>query len=220
MNDSRPSFSSTRWTRCCRRAARRSMRRQGASRPSFSCALTACRCDGLAPARQHLRAGVRARSADAAAAAAAPQGASAATSRVIVIGATNRPDDLDDAVRRRLSRRIYVPLPDADTRAALLAALLAGQHTALTAQDVAAVVAATAGYSGSDMSALCKEAAMRPVRELSAETLATVDAASLRPIAVSDFHKAIMVSRPSVSPSTLSTFEEWNRAFGSDVDCF
>ena len=76
------------------------------------------------------------------------------------------------------------------------------------------------GYSGSDMSALCKEAAMRPIRELSTELLITVDASSLRPISVGDFEKAVMVSRPSVSHDSLKAFEDWNISFGSDVGSF
>lgn len=38
------------------------------------------------------------------------------TDRILIIGATNRPDDLDEAVRRRLGKRLYIPLPNADGR--------------------------------------------------------------------------------------------------------
>lgn len=36
--------------------------------------------------------------------------------RILIIGATNRPDDLDEAVRRRLVKRLYIPLPNAAAR--------------------------------------------------------------------------------------------------------
>jgi spastin len=136
---------------------------------------------------------------------------------VIVIGATNRPDDLDDAVRRRLARRIYVPLPDLATRRALLAVVLAGQPVSLTSADLDSLAARADGYSGSDIASLCKEAAMRPVRELTPEALARVDAASLRPIAAGDFAKAMAVVRPSVPHEVLARFQAWNARFGSDM---
>eukprot|EP01018_Ginkgo_biloba_P017946 Gb_17300 [translate_table: standard] len=51
--------------------------------------------------------------------------------RVIIMGATNRPQELDDAVLRRLVKRIYVPLPDADVRRVLLKHQLKGQAFSL-----------------------------------------------------------------------------------------
>ncbi|KAG0559507.1 hypothetical protein KC19_10G110500 [Ceratodon purpureus] len=86
--------------------------------------------------------------------------------RVIVMGATNRPEELDSAVRRRLVKRIYVPLPDAEARRALLKNLLKGDDYALQGSDLERLVRETDGYSGSDLKALCQEAAMLPIREL------------------------------------------------------
>lgn len=136
---------------------------------------------------------------------------------MVVIGATNRPGDLDDAIRRRLTRRVYVPLPDTETREGLLDCLLQGQHVDMGSACLAEIVELTHGYSGSDMASLCKEAAMRPVRELSAEMLITVDVGALRPIALQDFRKALQVVRSSVSTETLAAFESWNSQFGCDV---
>jgi spastin len=61
-------------------------------------------------------------------------------------------------------RRIYIPLPEAATRAELIAQLLSQQSSALSHADLAMVVAASHGFSGSDLSSLCKDAAMGPVR--------------------------------------------------------
>lgn len=133
---------------------------------------------------------------------------------VIVIGATNRPADLDEGVLRRLERRVYVPLPDATTRGALLRVVLASHATSLTDEDVAAIAGLTEGCSGSDIASLCKEAAMRPIRELRPEQLATVAAASLRPLARDDFEKAAAVVKASVPAATLRAFEAWNAKFG------
>ena len=79
--------------------------------------------------------------------------------RVVVLAATNRPQELDEAVRRRLVKRIYVPLPDGRARAALLSRLLSTDASfALPAAALASLVTATAGYSGSDLNALCRGA--------------------------------------------------------------
>eukprot|EP00850_Spirogloea_muscicola_P010000 SM000057S18430 [mRNA] locus=s57:528624:533983:- [translate_table: standard] len=99
--------------------------------------------------------------------------------RVIVMAATNRPQELDDAARRRLVKRIYIPLPDAQGRQALLAHLLRGQAFNLPDAQVNKIVAQTEGYSGSDLRALCQEAAMMPIRELGTR-VSTVKADQVR----------------------------------------
>lgn len=66
--------------------------------------------------------------------------------------------------RRRLVKRIYIPMPDAEGRRALLKATLAGQPAKLSRTDVERIVGSTEGYSGSDLAALCREAAMAPIR--------------------------------------------------------
>ena len=138
-------------------------------------------------------------------------------SRVIVIGATNRPSDLDDAVCRRLSRRIYVPLPDHQTRRQLLQITLDPKICALSEDELDQVATATEGYSGSDLASLCKEAAMRPVRELSSDQLAVVDVQSLRTLTSADVLGSMSVVKPSVQAGVLKSFESWNAEFGSDI---
>lgn len=138
-------------------------------------------------------------------------------SRVIVIGATNRPADLDEAVCRRLSRRIYVPLPDHRTRKKLLQITLDPQICVLNESELDEVSNATEGYSGSDLTSLCKEAAMRPVRELSSDQLAVVDVKSLRTLTCADILGSMSVVKPSVQASVLQGFESWNAEFGSDM---
>jgi SpoVK/Ycf46/Vps4 family AAA+-type ATPase len=138
-------------------------------------------------------------------------------SRVIVIGATNRPADLDDAVCRRLSRRIYVPLPDHVTRRKLLQITLDPEICVLSDDELDEIASATEGYSGSDLTSLCKEAAMRPVRELSSDQLAVVDVQSLRTLTSVDVLASMSVVKPSVQASVLKSFEAWNSEFGSDM---
>ncbi len=67
--------------------------------------------------------------------------------------------------RRRLVKRIYIPMPDPDTRRALLKHLLSGQPAKLSRADIERLVAATHNYSGSDLAALCREAAIIPIRQ-------------------------------------------------------
>ena len=83
--------------------------------------------------------------------------------RVVVIGATNRPWDLDDAALRRLQKRVLVPLPSTAERAQLFVSMLAGQPHALTARDFADFAGCTDYYSGADIANALTEASLAPV---------------------------------------------------------
>ncbi|KAJ3672484.1 hypothetical protein LUZ60_007205 [Juncus effusus] len=135
---------------------------------------------------------------------------------VIVIGATNKPQELDDAVLRRLVKRIYVPLPDANLRKILFKNQLKGQSNSLSGGDIERLVAETEGYSGSDMRALCEEAAMMPIRELGLQNILTIKANQLRPLKYDDFKKAMLVIRPSLQKGRWEELEKWNQEFGSN----
>lgn len=133
--------------------------------------------------------------------------------RILVIGATNRPQDLDEAVKRRLSRRLYIPLPCYDGRQQLIGNLLGQVPNTLSPQDIAVVVARTKGYSGADLQNLCGEAAMNPVR--TAGDIATLSADRLRAVELSDFIEALEVVRPTVAQDDLASLIAWNCSFGS-----
>ena len=133
--------------------------------------------------------------------------------RVLIIGATNRPFELDDAVIRRLTRRIYIPLPDKQTRYELLTIYLKGQSVSLSREDVASILERSENYSGSDLKVLCKEAAMGPIREV--KDLLRVESSKIRPICLMDFEAAFHTCAPSVSPSSLSQYVTWNEHYGS-----
>ncbi|CAN0824566.1 spast [Linum grandiflorum] len=133
---------------------------------------------------------------------------------VIVIGATNKPQELDDAVLRRLVKRIYIPLPDENVRRLLFKNKLKGRAFSLPGRDLERLVKATEGYSGSDLQALCEEAAMMPIRELGANIL-NVDANQVRSLRYEDFQKAMTVIRPSLSRNKWEELERWNDEFGS-----
>ena len=92
---------------------------------------------------------------------------SAEMDAVVVIGATNHPDELDRAVLRRFSRSFHIPLPNANGREQIIRALLHDQPMDESATRFLPRLAGshTDGYSGSDLKELCRAAAMEPVRE-------------------------------------------------------
>lgn len=85
--------------------------------------------------------------------------------KILVLAATNRPFDLDEAIIRRFERRIMVGLPSTENREKILRTLLAKEKVDL-GLDIKELATMTEGYSGSDLKNLCTTAAYRPVREL------------------------------------------------------
>ena len=67
----------------------------------------------------------------------------------------------------------------------------------------------TEGYSCSDLSQLCKEAAMQPLREVGSGSIRTIREDQLRPINYDDFAKAVKTVRPSVSSASIEQFTKW-----------
>ncbi|CCW72191.1 unnamed protein product [Phytomonas sp. Hart1] len=156
--------------------------------------------------------------------------------RVLLIGATNRPDELDEAARRRLEKRLYIPLPDLTARQQLIERLLAtlrskepnstaenppigGNNEAhcLSTNDFVRVAEMTAGYSGADLRLLCREAAMGPLREMTSHELSEITQKDLRLVNASDFKQALRRIKPSVGPSEVRRYTEWNQQYGSFV---
>jgi vacuolar protein-sorting-associated protein 4 len=85
---------------------------------------------------------------------------------VLVLAATNRPDDLDAALRRRFEKRLYISLPNERGRARIIELALEGARHTLAADDFAAIAAHTEDYSAADMTTLAREAVMQPVRTM------------------------------------------------------
>ncbi|XXH01143.1 hypothetical protein Hte_007496 [Hypoxylon texense] len=133
--------------------------------------------------------------------------------RVLVLAATNLPWAIDEAARRRFVRRQYIPLPESETRATQLKTLLGQQKHSLTDTDIAELVDLTDGFSGSDITALAKDAAMGPLRALG-EALLHMTMDQIRPIELGDFKASLRTIRPSVSKEGLKEYEDWARKFG------
>ncbi|XP_021938836.1 spastin isoform X2 [Zootermopsis nevadensis] len=134
--------------------------------------------------------------------------------RVLVMAATNRPQELDEAALRRFSKRIYVTLPDHATRVLLLRRLLSRHNSPLSQEELAKLATVTEGYSGSDLTGLAKDAALGPIRELNPEQVRCLDPSSVRNIKFQDFQDSLKRIRRSVSPHNLTIYEKWNLEFG------
>ncbi|KAJ6919032.1 hypothetical protein NC651_013098 [Populus alba x Populus x berolinensis] len=137
--------------------------------------------------------------------------------RILILGATNRPFDLDDAVIRRLPRRILVDLPDAENRMKILRIIL-NQENLEPDFQFDKLANATEGYSGSDLKNLCIAAAYRPVEELLEEEKGGKNGAApaLRTLNLNDFIQSKAKVGPSVSfdAASMNELRKWNEQYG------
>ncbi|KAJ2725963.1 mitochondrial dynamin GTPase Msp1 [Coemansia sp. Benny D115] len=85
-------------------------------------------------------------------------------SRVVVLGATNRPNDIDAAILRRMPKKFFIKPPGAEQRRQILSIMLENADME-SGWTLDALVQATAGMSGSDLKEMCRDAAIKPLRE-------------------------------------------------------
>ncbi|MCI4376481.1 hypothetical protein PGIGA_G00189010 [Pangasianodon gigas] len=140
--------------------------------------------------------------------------ATSSEDRILVVGATNRPQEIDEAARRRLAKRLYVPLPEAAARQQIVTNLMSREKSQLRTDELEKVVSSTEGFSGADMTQLCREAALGPIRSIQLSDIATITPEQVRPILYCDFQEALKTVRPSVSTKDLELYEDWNKTFG------
>ncbi len=134
--------------------------------------------------------------------------------RLLVLGATNRPWDLDPAFLRRFEKKIYVPLPDLESREAIFKIHTKGIDLAPDV-DHGELAKLSIGYSGADISLVCREAIMVPVRELDIQgIMETQDNVDMRPVTRKDFIDAMVVQKPVSTPQDLKRYNEWSEEFG------
>jgi len=167
------------------------------------------------------------------------------TEGVLVLAATNRPFELDPAVRRRFEKRIYIPLPDAQARLTMLKMQVEGEDAKIAPQDFKNLAEKTERFSGSDIAILGREALMAPVREAVKSTHwkrvnrgaayavtpcnptdsgafpaklmeLPPDAIQLPELALTHFENALQKTRPTVSLAELKEHEEFTKLFGED----
>eukprot|EP00039_Didymoeca_costata_P005508 m.82056 g.82056 ORF g.82056 m.82056 type:complete len:549 (-) comp12851_c0_seq2:2266-3912(-) len=134
--------------------------------------------------------------------------------RLLVMGATNLPQELDEAGLRRFPKRIYIPMPNETARADMVSHLLKEVPHGMSSYDIQKVVRLTEGFSGSDLTALVRDAAMGPIRELGNQ-LETINEQDIRPVLLKDFKDATRNIRPSTSSESLKAYETWAAEHGS-----
>jgi len=150
----------------------------------------------------------------------------AGSDRVVVIGSTNRPFDLDEAVLRRFPRRILVDLPDLETRKEILEVTLA-ENRLDPKVNLTAIAERLEGYTGSDLKEVCREAVVQISHEQaqlldqgfggdSRKDITEGSLQRLRPVNMEDFEKALSKLKRSVSEKgrELSRVWEWNDEYG------
>ncbi|CAA0824278.1 Protein SUPPRESSOR OF K(+) TRANSPORT GROWTH DEFECT 1 [Striga hermonthica] len=166
--------------------------------------------------------------------------------KVLVLAATNTPYALDQAIRRRFDKRIYIPLPDQKARQHMFKVHLGDTPHNLNESDFEALARKTEGFSGSDISVCVKDVLFEPVRktqdamfftktsnglwmpcgpkqpgavQITMQELASQGLAAKiipPPISRMDFDKVLARQRPTVSKSDLDVHERFTKEFGEE----
>ncbi|XP_069052256.1 katanin p60 ATPase-containing subunit A1 isoform X2 [Lepisosteus oculatus] len=138
---------------------------------------------------------------------------------VMVLAATNFPWDIDEALRRRLEKRIYIPLPSAKGREELLKISLKELELANDV-DMAKIAEQMEGYSGADITNVCRDASLMAMRRLieglTPEEIRNISRDEMHmPTTMEDFETALKKVSKSVSAADLEKYEKWIAEFGS-----
>ena len=135
-----------------------------------------------------------------------------ANARLLVIAATNRPMDLDEALLRRLPKRVYCGPLDENGRFEFIKKVINRVEVNLSDDDIRDIAKKTNDYSNSDLMELCREAAYQPVRELSMEEIMKVN--KFRPLVKQDLLNAVQKIRGTLSKKVRDELQKWNEQFG------
>ena len=133
-------------------------------------------------------------------------------SKLYVIGATNKPWSLEAGFLRRFQKRIYVTLPDNDSRNYLFK-----QYTMPLKKDktfkIEELSKLVQGYSASDIKDICQAAQLRVVNELFESGKAMEAQSNPRSISMNDFKEIIKIRKPSVSIDMIRAYMRWSEQF-------
>lgn len=135
--------------------------------------------------------------------------------RVVVVGATNRPNAIDSALRRpgRFDQEVEIGIPDADDRFDILNKLISrmnGDKCELSEADIRNVSSKTHGYVGADLVALCREAVMKAINRGLKNGISQTEIK----LKLDD----MLVSLPEIRPSAMrEIFLEMPKVYWSDI---
>ncbi|MEM2026343.1 MAG: AAA family ATPase [Candidatus Bathyarchaeia archaeon] len=131
--------------------------------------------------------------------------------KVYVIGATNKPWDLDPPFIRRFQKRIYVPPPDYKQRLETFKLYTKPLKLAPDV-DLEKLARLTEGFSGSDIMDVCQSVQLKVNSEIF-ENCADYSKAEPRPISMKDFLDVLKMRKPSISKEMLAQYEKWFNEF-------
>ncbi|KAK6751847.1 hypothetical protein RB195_003335 [Necator americanus] len=139
--------------------------------------------------------------------------------RVLVLAATNFPWMLDEALRRRFEQRIYIPLPDQPARLSLLRSSLKEVRVDDDV-DLETFAGQLEGYSGADITNVCRKAALMGVKRLT-KAMTPAEIAKLSPeeldlpVTWQDLQEALGDTNPSVCEENIQQYTAWMEKYGS-----
>lgn len=140
-----------------------------------------------------------------------------AKKNVFVIGATNRPDQIDPALLRpgRLDQLIYIPLPDEGSRNSILKATLRKSPVASDV-DLEYLAKSTKGFSGADLTEICQRACKLAIRESIEKEIRNSDSMSddqdpVPEITRAHFEESMAYARKSVSENDIRKYEMFSQ---------
>ncbi|KAJ9549676.1 hypothetical protein OSB04_022219 [Centaurea solstitialis] len=120
--------------------------------------------------------------------------------RVMVLAATNRPSELDEAILRRLPMTFEIGKPGQSDRAKILKVILKGERIDENI-DFDYIASLCGGFTGSDLVELCKQAAYSPLTEFLQDEKDGKQVSAPRPLSQMDLEKAVATSRKAKIPT-------------------
>ena len=146
---------------------------------------------------------------------------------VMVMGATNLPWDLDDALRRRFEKRVYIPLPNSVGRREMFKINMKGIQVEPNI-DMDKLVTLTDGYSGADIANVCREASLMQMRGILMKTGGKLNFTAIKlnpsktliseleaPVTQKDFELAIKHISKSVSQNDIKKYEQFTEEYSN-----
>ncbi|WP_148692940.1 ATP-binding protein [Acidianus manzaensis] len=133
---------------------------------------------------------------------------------VMIIAGTNRPWALDEAIVNRFDYRVYVPPPDFEGRKGIFKLELEKRGFEIEG-NYDELAEKTEGYTGREISHICRKAVMLMIRRLNPQVDDNVKEIKIGKIKREELFQAIEETKPSVSKEMIKKYEEWNEGHGS-----